>query len=284
MRRGSSGHRMADFGPHGRSRIRELLGDQEVSPRKSLGQHFLTDPNVARRIVRISGVDEASKVVEIGGGTGALTLELAATGASIVVYEIDEGLVAVLQGTVGDRATVEIRHGDATAIDFSGDTLPGPGWVMVANLPYNVGTGILLDALRSAPGIERFVVMVQTEVADRLFAAPGSKAYGLPTVIRALHASGGPEFTVRRELFYPRPRVGSTVVAMDRVEAPALAEEAIAVAATAFAQRRKMLRKSLAGAVADVDAVLGAAAVDGTLRPEELTAEDFVRIASAEGE
>lgn len=254
-----------------------------MSPRKSLGQHFLTDPNVARRIVRVSGVDERSNVLEIGGGTGALTVELAATDARILVYEIDEGLVSVLEATVGERATVEVRHEDATAIDFSAETLPGVGWVMVANLPYNVGTRILLDALRSAPNIERFVVMVQTEVADRLFAAPGTKAYGLPTVIRGLHASGGPEFTVRRELFYPRPQVGSTVVAMDRVEPPAMAEEAIGVAAVAFGQRRKMLRKSLARTVGDVDTVLAAAGVDGTMRPEELTADDFVRIAAAVG-
>jgi 16S rRNA (adenine1518-N6/adenine1519-N6)-dimethyltransferase len=271
---------VSDLGPQGRSRIRELLDAQDLSPRRSLGQHFLTDPNVAKRIVRTARVDEHSNVVEIGGGTGALTMELAATGARVVVYEIDEGLVSVLDTTVGNRANVEIRHADATRVDL-GDALPGDGWVMVANLPYNVGTGILLDALRSAHNVTRFVVMVQTEVADRLFAEPGSKAYGVPSVVVALHGSGGPEFAVRRELFYPRPQVGSTVVAIDRAPAPALAEEAIALAAVAFGQRRKMLRKSLARATADVDAALAAAGVDPTARPEQLSAADFVRIAGA---
>jgi 16S rRNA (adenine1518-N6/adenine1519-N6)-dimethyltransferase len=267
-----------DLGPHGRSRIRELLDDQDLSPRKSLGQHFLTDPNVAGRIVRLAGVDEGSSVVEIGGGTGALTVELAATGARVVVYEIDEGLVGVLEETVGGRENVEIRHGDATQVDL-GTTLPGDGWIMVANLPFNVGTGILLDALRSAPTIGRFVVMVQTEVADRLFASPGSKTYGLPSVITALHGTGGAQFTVRRELFYPRPEVGSTVIAIDRVAPPPFTEEAIGLAAAAFGQRRKMVRRSLGRAVDDVDATLAAAGVDPTARPEQLTAADFVRIA-----
>lgn len=271
---------MTDLGPHGRSRIRELLDDQELSPRKALGQHFLTDPNVARRIVRLAGVGEGEKVVEIGGGTGALTVELAATGAHIVVYEIDEGLVAVLKTTVGVLENVEVRAADATAVDLAA-ALAGDGWVMVANLPYNVGTGILLDALRFAPNIVRFVVMVQTEVADRLFAGPGTKVYGVPSVITALHGAGAPQFAVRRELFYPRPEVGSTVVAIDRVAAPQLAEEAIGLATAAFGQRRKMLRKSLGRTLPDVDTVLAAAGVDPTARPEQLAAADFLRIAAA---
>lgn len=273
---------MTDLGPQGRSRIRELLDDQDLNPRRALGQHFLTDPNVARRIVRLADVDEGTNVVEIGGGTGALTVELAATGARVVVYEIDEGLVGILGTTLGGRDNVEIRHGDATAVDL-GTALPGGGWVMVANLPYNVGTGILLDALRSAPNVDRFVVMVQTEVADRLFAAPGSKTYGLPSVITALHGTGGPQFAVRRELFYPRPDVGSTVIAVDRIEPPPLAEEAIAIAAAAFGQRRKMLRKSLGRTVDDLDAVLARAEVDPTARPEQLEPLGFVRIAVANG-
>lgn len=271
---------MTDLGPQGRSRIRELLSDHSLSPRKSLGQHFLTDPNVIRRIVRLAEVGPDSRVVEIGGGTGTLTAELAASGGTVVVYEIDEGLVAVLGTVVGDRPNVEIRHRDATKVDFDQE-LDGQAWVFVANLPYNVGTGILLDALQQARRIKRFVVTVQTEVADRLLAGPGSKAYGVPSVIVALHTEARGEFTVRPELFYPRPPVGSTVLVLDRIRPPERVGEAIDLANTAFQQRRKMVRKSLAKALADPEPALVQAGIDPTSRAEALAPEDFVRLAES---
>ena len=265
---------MTDLGPQGRSRIRELLAEQSLSPRKALGQHFLTDPNVIRRIVRLAGVGADSKVVEIGGGTGTLTAELAASGAKVIVYEIDDGLVKVLNNGVGSQPNVEVRHQDATRVEL-GRELTGDGWHFVSNLPYNVGTGILLDAFRSAPNIERFVVLVQTEVADRLLAAPGSKVYGVPSVISALHTEGSSEFTVRRELFYPRPEVGSTVVAFDRIRPPERAEAAISLANAAFQQRRKMVRKSLAAVLDDPESALAGAGIDPTARAERLEPDDF---------
>jgi 16S rRNA (adenine1518-N6/adenine1519-N6)-dimethyltransferase len=249
-----------------------------LSPSTKLGQHFLADPNVIRKIVRVAGVDPTAKVVEIGGGTGTLTAELAASGATVVVYEIDRGLVGVLEEVVGELPNVEIRCADAARLDL-GRALDGPGWAMVANLPYNVGTRILLDAVRTAPSIERFVVLVQSEVAERLFAGPGSKAYGVPSVVTALYTEGTAQFTVAPDVFYPKPSVGSTVVALDRIEPPERAAEAVDLAAAAFQQRRKMLRRSLDSVIVDPDAALRRAGIDPTGRAEDVEPFGFVRLA-----
>ncbi len=269
---------VTDLGPQGRSRIRELLESYELSPRKSLGQNFLADPNVIRKIVRIAGIDSGSRVVEIGGGTGTLTEALAATGASVVVYEIDDGLVEVLGGVVGDLPNVEVRHEDAARVDLEQALVGGP-WTLVANLPYNVGTGILLDAIRVAPRVTRFVAMVQREVADRLFAEAGSKTYGVPSVVIALYTAGGPEFNVGPDVFYPKPPVGSTVVVLDRIDPPEKAEQAVSIAAVAFQQRRKMLRKSLESVLDDPAPTLLSAGIDPTARAEDLQPLDFVTLA-----
>lgn len=271
---------MPDATPQGRTRIRQLLANHELTPRKTLGQHFLADPNIIRKIVALSGVGPGSRVIEVGGGTGTLTAELAAAGASVIVYEIDDGLVGVLHEVLEGMPNVEIRHQDASRVHLQ-DALSGEPWALVANLPYNVGTGILLDALRFAPRIDRFVVTVQTEVAQRLFAQPGSKVYGIPSIVAALHATGGAAFALRPDVFYPEPNVGSTVVELQRVAPPAKAEQAIALAVTAFQQRRKMLRGSLASLLDDPAAALDRAGIDPTRRAEELAPDDFVRLAEA---
>jgi 16S rRNA (adenine1518-N6/adenine1519-N6)-dimethyltransferase len=266
-------------GPQGRATIRSLLAQHGLHPNQSYGQNFLVDPNVIRRIVRLADVSPESSVVEIGGGTGTLTGALAATGARVVVYEIDAGLVRVLEASVGDLLNVEIRHADASHVDLRGDLADGP-WSLVANLPYNVGTGIVLDALRHAPDIDRFVIMVQREVADRLLAGPGSRAYGIPSVVTALHASGSVAFTAPPSVFYPTPSVDSAVVELVRHRAPEGAERAIELATAAFGQRRKMLRRSLAGIVPNTVPVLERCGIDPTLRPEDLSPDDFVTIAA----
>ncbi|MEN8112757.1 MAG: 16S rRNA (adenine(1518)-N(6)/adenine(1519)-N(6))-dimethyltransferase RsmA [Actinomycetota bacterium] len=274
---------MAETGPQGRAEIRDLLVRHGLRPNQTFGQNFLVDPNVIRRIVALADVGEGSPVVEIGGGTGTLTGALAAEGAHVVVYEIDAGLVGILEETLGDHRNVEIRHADASKVNL-GDALDGGPWSLVANLPYNVGTGIVLDALRFAPNVDRFVVMVQREVADRLLAGPGSRTYGLPSVVTALYAQGSIAFGVPKAVFFPEPSIGSAVVELTRHPAPDNAEQAIQIAAAAFGQRRKMLRKSLGPVVADPVAVLGRAGVDPTARPEDLAPEDFVRIAAEVGE
>jgi 16S rRNA (adenine1518-N6/adenine1519-N6)-dimethyltransferase len=266
-------------GPQGKATIKGLLSEYGLRPNQSYGQNFLVDPNVIRRIVRLADVSSGSNVVEIGGGTGTLTGALAATGAHVVVYEIDGGLVRVLEDSVGHLPNVEIRHEDASQVDLQG-SLPDGLWSLVANLPYNVGTGIVLDALRNAPDIDRFVIMVQREVADRLLADPGSRAYGIPSVVRALHASGSIAFTAPPSVFYPVPAVESTVVELVRHPAPDCAAQAIELAAAAFGQRRKMLRKSLAGIIPDTVSVLERCGIDPTLRPEDISPDDFGAIAA----
>ena len=262
--------------------IRGLLDDYGLRPNQAYGQNFLVDPNVIRRIVRIAAVGPESNVVEIGGGTGTLTAALAATGARVVVYEIDAGLVRVLHHTVGDLPNVEIRHADAGDADLDHD-LDSGSWSMISNLPYNVGTGIVLDALRRAPNVGRFVLLVQREVAERLLAGPGSRAYGIPSVITSLHAHGATAFSVAPAVFYPTPSVASVVIELDRHSAPENGERAIEIASAAFGQRRKMLRRSVATVVPEASETLERCGLDPTARAEDLSPESFVAIATEVG-
>jgi len=273
---------VADLRPQGRGAIRSLLDEHGVRPNQSYGQNFLADPNVIDRIVRLADLDPGARVVEIGAGTGTLTRGLAATGASVVTYEIDAGLVRILAGTVGDLPNVEVRHADAASARLS-DELDGGPWALVANLPYNVGTGIVLDALRTAPSIDRFVILVQREVADRLLAPAGSRTYGIPSVVTAIHATGTMAFTVPPTVFYPAPAVESAVVELRRRPAPPEAGRAIDLATAAFGQRRKMLRRSLSDVLDDPIGVLERCGIDPTARPEHLAPEDFITIAREVG-
>jgi 16S rRNA (adenine1518-N6/adenine1519-N6)-dimethyltransferase len=264
--------------PQRRSDVTRLLDRHGLRPRKALGQHFLADPNITRKIVESAGIEPGDRVVEIGAGTGTLTVGLAEAGARVVAFEVDEHLRPVLEEVTGPWPQVTLRFEDATRVDLTA-VLDGGPWRLVANLPYNVGTPILLEALRHVPAIDRFVIMVQREVADRLVAVPGDAAYGLPSVVVRLHGEPARLFTVPPQVFVPPPSVGSAVVRIDRVPAPPHAERAVALAAAAFGMRRKMLRGSLASLLADPVAVLAAGGVDPTLRAEELSAEDYLRLA-----
>lgn len=262
-----------------RTEIARLLAQHGMRPSRRLGQHFLADGNVTRKIVSIAGVAEGDQVVEVGAGTGTLTLALAAAGAHVVAYEIDARLRPVLEEVVEGLA-VDLRFEDVTRVDLA--TTLGPGtWVMVANLPYNVGTPLVMDALRRAYDIVRFVVMMQREVAERLVAEPGSAAYGLPSVVTQIHARGEVAFWVPPQVFVPPPRVESAVVVLDRIEASPYAERAIELARAGFNQRRKMLRRSLSDLLDHpVDALKGAG-IDPAARAEELTPGDYLRLARA---
>jgi 16S rRNA (adenine1518-N6/adenine1519-N6)-dimethyltransferase len=151
---------------------------------------------------------------------------------------------------------------------------------MVSNLPYNVGTGIVLDALRGVPSIDRFVLLVQREVAERMFAGPGSRTYGIPSIVTSLHAHGSIAFAVAPTVFYPAPSVASAVVEIDRHAAPDNADRAIELATAAFGQRRKMVRRSLAKAIPKVSEHLDRCGIDPTARAEDLSPEAFVAIAT----
>jgi 16S rRNA (adenine1518-N6/adenine1519-N6)-dimethyltransferase len=269
-----------DDGAQSRAAIRALLDRHGVRPDRNYGQNFLADPNIVRKIVATADVGEG-RVIEVGAGTGSLTSVLAAGADRVVAYEVDADLLPILAETVSGRPNVEIRNADASTVSL-GKELDGEPWILVANLPYNVGTGILLDTLRHSPTITRFVVMVQTEVADRLLASPGSRTYGLPSVVVGLHARGRRAFSVPPQVFEPAPTVGSAVVVLDREPADPRSERAIQIAAAAFGQRRKMLRRSLAGVVADPTSVLEAAGIDPTARAEHIAPGDYLAIASEE--
>jgi 16S rRNA (adenine1518-N6/adenine1519-N6)-dimethyltransferase len=264
--------------PQGRAEIKDLLARHGVRPKRALGQHFLADPNVVERIVRVAGTRRGDRVVEVGAGTGTLTRALAAAGAEVLAFEIDAGLARIVEEAVAGFGTVEVVHDDASAHAVRSRLGDGT-WVMVANLPYNVGTPLLLDLLQTTPQIARFVVMVQLEVAERLAARPGTKAYGIPSVIAALYADVRIAFRVPPDVFFPKPEVESAVVVLERREAPRGAARAVEIASAAFGQRRKMLRRSLAGVLSNAQAALVAAGIDPTARAETLSADDYVRIA-----
>ena len=263
--------------PQGRAEIKELLAKHALRPRRHLGQHFLADPNIVDRIVIEADAGPGDKIVEVGPGTGTLTRALAAEGAKVVAYEVDRSLRALLVSAT-EGLDVDLRFEDATGIDWATDYGVGT-WKFVANLPYNVGTTLLLDAVRRGSGIGKFVVMVQREVGQRLAAEPGSKQYGVPSIVAQLHCRVRLAFKVPPSVFMPPPDVDSAVVVLDRVEASPSVAAACRLAATAFQQRRKMLRGSLAS-VAAPD-VFAAASINPADRPEDLSPDDFLRLAMA---
>jgi 16S rRNA (adenine1518-N6/adenine1519-N6)-dimethyltransferase len=260
-----------------RTEIAALLDRHGLRPKHRLGQHFLADPNVTRRIVAASGVGSGDRVVEIGAGTGTLTAALAEAGARVVAYEMDEGLRPILE-EVTEGLDVELRFIDATKADFGAGFPDGP-WTLVANLPYNVGTGLVMDILRLAPAFARLVIMVQREVGERFVAGVGDDEYGVPSVVVGIHGEAKLLFRVPPQVFYPAPRVESVVIGIDRKEAPPHAERAVELAKAAFSKRRKMVRASLAQVSPDIVAVLESVGIEPSVRAEDLAPEDYVRLA-----
>ncbi|MCP3974465.1 MAG: 16S rRNA (adenine(1518)-N(6)/adenine(1519)-N(6))-dimethyltransferase RsmA [bacterium] len=267
---------MSDLRPQGRAEIKELLARFGLRPQRHLGQHYLADPNIVDRVVAEAAIAPGDRIIEVGPGTGTLTKALAAAGGSVVAFEVDRTLRPLL-AEVLEGLDVLVRFEDAMALEWA-EEFPDGQWQMVANLPYNVGTPLLLDAVRRAPGIRRFVVMVQMEVGRRLTAGPGSKQYGVPSVIAQLYTEPRLAFKVPPTVFMPPPEVDSAVVVLDRIKSDPLAESAGRLASAAFQQRRKMLRGSLA-AMLDLDAIV-AADVSPSARPEELSAADYLRLAA----
>ncbi|HSL26055.1 MAG TPA: 16S rRNA (adenine(1518)-N(6)/adenine(1519)-N(6))-dimethyltransferase RsmA [Acidimicrobiia bacterium] len=257
--------------------MRALLERFGLRPRPSLGQHFLADPNLTRRIVREAQIVPGDLVLEVGAGTGTLTRALAEAGASVTAVEVDERLQPVLEEVLAGLG-VQLLIADALSIDY-GLLLGDASWKAVANLPYQVGTQLILDWLRMVPAISEITAMVQLEVAQRLAAEPGSDAYGLPSVIARLHGRVKIAFRVPPHVFYPPPRVESAVVRIVRQPTPALADRAVELAAAGFAQRRKMLRGSLSVILPHPERQLRMAGIDPTSRAETLSPEDFLRLA-----
>jgi 16S rRNA (adenine1518-N6/adenine1519-N6)-dimethyltransferase len=248
-----------------------------------LGQNFVVDPNTVRRIARLAAVGPGDHVVEIGAGLGALTVELAATGADVTAVEVDHGLIPVLREQVGGLG-VRIIEGDAARLDWKAVLAPADRWALVANLPYNVATPLVADLLDGVPAIARMLVMMQREVAERLAAAPGSHAYGAVSVKVAYWATATIVGRVPPTVFLPRPNVESALVEIVRRPEPAVGPDVdrdrlFTLVRAGFGQRRKMLRRSLNGLVAPE--AFTVAGVRPDARAEELSVEDWGRLARA---
>lgn len=273
----------------GAADVRALAARLSVRPTKTLGQNFVIDGNTVRKIVRTAGVGADDVVVEVGPGLGSLTLALLPQVRRVVAVEIDPVLAAELPATVAAYAPeyadrLEVVAADALRLD----ALPGPPpTALVANLPYNVSVPVLLHLLELFPSLQRVLVMVQAEVADRLAAEPGSRTYGVPSVKARWYAEVRRAGSVGRTVFWPAPRIDSGLVSLVRRNPPqttASRAEVFAVVDAAFAQRRKTLRAALAGWAGSppaAEAVLVAAEVDPGARGEQLDVAAFARIAEA---
>ncbi|WP_400999719.1 16S rRNA (adenine(1518)-N(6)/adenine(1519)-N(6))-dimethyltransferase RsmA [Agromyces sp. GXQ0307] len=275
----------------GPAEIRDLAELLDVTPTKKLGQNFVHDANTVRRIVQTAGVQRGETVLEIGPGLGSLTLGLLEAGAEVIAVEIDARLAAQLPHTVRlmqPGTSLTVVRDDALRVT----ELPGEPTRLVANLPYNVSVPVLLHLLEHVPSLTSGIVMVQAEVGHRLAAEPGSKVYGAPSVKAAWYGDWRTAGQVSRMVFWPVPNVDSVLVGFERSGAPgdppgseAERTAVFAIVDAAFQQRRKMLRQSLSGVLggsaATASAVLERAGVDPRARGEQLTVEDFLRIARA---
>lgn len=268
----------------GRRSTKSLLSRHGLRPRTSLGQHFLVDPNTIRKIVAAAAPGPGSLVVEIGAGVGALTVGLASAGASVLAIEQDRSLEPALSEVVAGLADVEIVWGDALTLDYD-RLLRGRAARVVANLPYQIATPLVLRLLAEVDVVSELLVMVQREVGERLVAAPGADAYGAVSAKVAYFASARVEFKVSRAVFLPEPDVESVVVRLTRRAEPPVAGDRrriFSVIDAGFATRRKTIRNALRGAGVEaeaVDAALVEAGVEGSERAERLGLAEFAAIA-----
>jgi 16S rRNA (adenine1518-N6/adenine1519-N6)-dimethyltransferase len=264
--------------------IRALADRLGVRPTKSLGQNFVHDANTVRRIVRTAQLAAGEPVLEVGPGLGSLTLALLDAGHPVTAIEVDRTLAAALPGTVAARlpaAALQVVAADALQVS----DVPGQPSALVANLPYNVAVPVVLHLLAALPTLRHGLVMVQAEVADRLAAVPGSRAYGVPSVKIAWYGTARRTGSVPPAVFWPVPNVESGLVRLERREPPktsASRDEVFALIDAAFAQRRKTLRAALAGwagSAGAAEAALRAVGIEPSARGETLSVEQFARLA-----
>ena len=272
----------------GASEIREIAKLLDLHPAKSLGQNFVIDGNTCRKIVRLADINNEDTVLEIGPGLGSLTIALLPVAREVIAVEIDRRLATQLTETMQNKIPnhadkLRIINEDAQLIN----TLPQSPTALVANLPYNISVPVILHLLEKFPSINKGLVMVQAEVAQRLAAKPGNKIYGTPSVKAKWWADMSIAGNVSREVFWPVPNVDSLLVAFKRGESPgdeALRVRTFTVIDAAFSQRRKMLRSALsvwAGGSGAAIEILEKAGVAQTSRAEELELKEFIAIARA---
>lgn len=273
----------------GAADIRRIAADAGISPTKRFGQNFVIDPGTVRRIVREAGVRAGDRVMEVGPGLGSLTLALLETGAQVTAVEIDPPLAQRLPHTVAafmPDAAERLTVITSDALDVTSDMLPDLAphhFQLVANLPYNVATPILLTLLERFDTLDGFLVMVQKEVADRLAAGPGSKIYGTPSVKLAWYGQATRVGTIGRNVFWPAPNVDSALVRFRRYPTPrfeqAHRDEAFELVDATFGQRRKTLHAALKHRVPDE--AFAEAGIEPTRRGETLTIDEFAALAAA---
>jgi 16S rRNA (adenine1518-N6/adenine1519-N6)-dimethyltransferase len=266
--------------------IRSLLDAHGVTPSRALGQHFLADPNTAARIARLAGIEPGDRVVEVGPGLGSLTIALCDAGATVTAVELDRHVVGALHEVVGDLP-VRVVLADALDVDWREMLGDAGRWAMVANLPYNVATPLVVRCLERAPMVDRFTVMVQREVGERLAAAPGGREYGAVSVKVAYYGSARVVGTVPPTVFVPRPKVDSAIVTLVRHERPPVAvpdvDRLFEIVRAGFATRRKTLRRALAPLFGDRSApLLDAAGIDPSARAETLGLAQWAALARVE--
>ena len=272
----------------GATEIREIAKRLELHPAKSLGQNFVIDGNTCRKIVRLANINNTDVVLEIGPGLGSLTIALLPEARDVIAVEIDRRLASQLAETMQNKipnhaSKLQIINEDAQLVN----ELPQLPTALVANLPYNISVPVILHLLEKFPSINKGLVMVQAEVAQRLAAKPGNKIYGTPSVKAKWWADMSIAGNISREVFWPVPNVDSLLVGFQRGESPgdeALRTKTFTVIDAAFSQRRKMLRSALsawAGGSSIAIEILEKAGVAQTSRAEELELKDFIAIARA---
>ena len=265
--------------------IRDLAKKINLKPTKKLGQNFVIDQNTVEKIVKTAQIDKSSNVIEIGPGLGSLTLALLQTGAKVTAIEIDEKLAKLLPQTAKNKGlneqNLKVRNKDALKIKDS--EVDSSVNVLVANLPYNVSVPVILHFLEVFPNIKKYLVMVQSEVADRLASPAGSKTYGAPSVKVQWYGQVKKSFAISRNIFWPVPNVDSDLVEINRSKKidETMRNNLFTLIDLAFEQRRKMLRSALSsifGGSEKASLILQSAQIDPQLRGEALSVDDYVRL------
>ena len=266
----------------GKSDLKDMMEKHDLRPSKSLGQNFVVDPNTILKIIRAANIEKGEQILEIGPGLGSLTSQLSAT-SKVVAIELDRYLIPALEEVLnhfGKRKNVEIVQEDAMKIDWQEFFAQRQGvWKMVANLPYNIATPLLVTLLENAPEIQAIYVMVQLEVGERFAASPRSKAYGIPSVKAQYWAETKVLGKVSPNVFLPVPKVDSAILQIIRKSSPPEVNYAnfSRLIQTAFQHRRKMIRKSLNTLVPLAN--FSIAELSPQARPEELSVTDWVKLA-----
>ncbi|MGX2945427.1 16S rRNA (adenine(1518)-N(6)/adenine(1519)-N(6))-dimethyltransferase RsmA [Enterococcus alishanensis] len=277
------------------SRTREILKEHGFSFKKSLGQNFLTEPNILQKIVETADITSADNVIEIGPGIGALTEYLARSAGKVLAFEIDDRLIPVLADTLSPYDNVKVVHGDILKANVPEEIAyfdtAGPLKV-VANLPYYITTPIMMSLLESQLQIDQMVVMMQREVADRISAQPGTKAYGSLSIAVQYYMEAETAFIVPKTVFIPQPNVDSAILKLVRREKPAVTvtneKEFFKLTKSGFNQRRKTLWNNLLNTYgkdeetrAWLEKSLIQAEIDPKRRGETLSLQEFANLSNA---